>query len=268
MSERRQQRQRETTRGGDDELSAIEEELDQDRSALRWQRVLVWVVAALFIANVVGILLLLFPQGQQITGAKTTGPLVASAFALVVFGGLVIPTYLSSQQRVAELSTRQRIVRRLEPRAKGLEPGAPPSYFDRLVQINLENLAAYYSLVKAQTDKSFHLSWIAGLIGFVLILAGLAAGFAGAVATEIGYISAGAGVITEFIAGIFFYLYNQTVRQLKGYHDRLLAVQNVLLSFKIVEGITDEAKKAELMGQVIGYLLAGSSGDGGAGSTG
>jgi hypothetical protein len=46
------------------------------------------------------------------------------------------------------------------------------SYFDSLVQINVENLASYYALVKIQTEKSFLVSIISGVIGFALITEG------------------------------------------------------------------------------------------------
>lgn len=61
----------------------------------------------------------------------------------------------------------------------------------------------------------------------------------------------------EFISGVFFYLYNRTVLQLKAYHDSLLDVQNVLLSFRCVEGagINDEAQRIEIIKQMLAYLL-------------
>ena len=69
-------------------------------------------------------------------------------------------------------------------------------------------------------------------------------------------ISAASGIITEFISSIFFYLYNRTVRQLKEYHDSLIAVQNVLLAFKLIHGITDPDKQADATQQMITVLLA------------
>lgn len=67
------------------------------------------------------------------------------------------------------------------------------------------------------------------------------------------YIAAVSGIIIEFISGIFFYLYNRTVRELKEYHNSLLDVQNVLLSFNIVQDLEGEAK-AEMLSQVISSL--------------
>lgn len=133
----------------------------------------------------------------------------------------------------------------------------PSSYFDRLVDINVNNLEAYYSLVKAHTNKSFLVSLTAGGIGFTLIAVGLIIGFSDAATTTkpMAYISAGSGVITEFIASVFFYLYSRTVRQLKEYHDSLLAVQNILLSFKIVGDTKDEARKTDMFEHMIECLI-------------
>ncbi len=129
-----------------------------------------------------------------------------------------------------------------------------PEYFDSLVKINVENLAAYYSLVKTHTSQSFKVSLMISVIGFMLIVAGLIIGFKYDEKT-IGFISTGSGLITEFISGVLFYLYNKTVRQLKEYHDSLIDVQNILLSFKLIESTTDEKSKAEMVTKMLEYLV-------------
>lgn len=132
-----------------------------------------------------------------------------------------------------------------------------PSYFDKLVQINIENLSEYYSLVKVHTNKSFSFSVIAGLVGFVLIVIGLVFSFVNTneQVALVAFISTGSGILIEFIAGVFFFLYNRTVIQLKEYHDSLLDVQNILLSFKIVEDTQDESVKARMMEQMLTFLM-------------
>lgn len=129
-----------------------------------------------------------------------------------------------------------------------------PEYFDSLVKINVENLAAYYSLVKTHTSQSFKVSLLISIVGFALIAAGLIIGFKYD-DKIIGYISTGSGIVTEFISGILFYLYNKTVRQLKEYHDSLINVQNILLSFKLIESTTDEKAKAEMVSKMLEYLV-------------
>jgi hypothetical protein len=74
--------------------------------------------------------------------------------------------------------------------------------------------------------------------------------------SAISYVSAGAGIITEFIAGVFFYLYNRTVIQLKEYHDSLIHVQNILLSFKIVGDTKDDTQRNAMMELMMKCLIA------------
>jgi hypothetical protein len=183
-------------------------------------------------------------------------PVAGVVYGLFIFlyGVVLNKSRLAAKEAdLSVLKARQRIADRF---ARGGSDVSETSYFDSLVRINVENLAAYYALVKAQTDKSFLASLAVGVVGFVLIITGLMIGFVDVKnAQPLSYISSGSGVITEFIAGVFFYLYNKTVQQMKGYHDSLLAVQNVLLSFKLVGDTKDEQVKSKMMGQMLGYLV-------------
>ena len=177
------------------------------------------------------------------------------------FGGAV--ALFLGQRRMSALEQEQAVLaakkRILAPaRAGAGESTMPPgSYFDRLVDINLTNLGAYYGLVKVHANNGFLIATVAGAIGFALVILGLVLGLVGdpAKTKDVSQVAAAAGVITEFIAGVFFYLYNKTVRQLKDYHDSLLAVQNVLLSFKLVGDTQDSAEKARMIGQLLLYLV-------------
>jgi len=128
------------------------------------------------------------------------------------------------------------------------------AYFDQLVKINIENLSDYYTLVKIHTGQSFKLSLIVAIAGFVMISVGLGTGFVNETLRNISYLSAGSGIIVEFIAGVMFYLYSKTVRQLKAYHDSLLDVQNILLSFKLIEGTVDEKERSTMTQKMIEFL--------------
>ncbi len=168
----------------------------------------------------------------------------------------------SIQSDLDALNARKRVLSRFAGQdARSVRPESEPSYFDSLVRINVENLAAYYSLVKVHTDKSFAVCVAVGVIGFVLILLGLVFGFADLKNSQaLAYVSGAAGIITEFISAVFFYLYNRTVRQMKGYHDSLLSVQNVLLSFKLVgDTRTSDAEKVRMVGQMLSYLIGKGS---------
>ena len=129
------------------------------------------------------------------------------------------------------------------------------SYFETLVEINTHNLEDYYTLVKVHTDNSFRVAIIAGIVGFLLIVIGLLTGFLNDKNTRtISFIASGAGIITEFIASVFFFLYNRTIKQLKNYHDSLIDVQNILLSFKLIGDISDDKEKAKMISQMLNSL--------------
>lgn len=127
-------------------------------------------------------------------------------------------------------------------------------YFVRLVEININNLSEYYLLVKSQSNLSFLTSIGAGICGFLLICIGLLLGFDGQ-KIEISYMATASGILTEFIAAVFFYLYNKTVRQLKEYHDSLIDVQNVLLAFKLIDDIEKPEEKANTIQKMVEFLV-------------
>lgn len=136
------------------------------------------------------------------------------------------------------------------------ESEEPVDYINKLIELNVTRLEDYYDEVKRHSFLSFSFSITVGVVGFLLILTGIMLGYFGqGEKMNIAYLSGLAGVITEFISGVFFYLYNRTVKQLKTYHNDLIDLQNTLLSFKLVEQVKDEQKKVQLMGNLIDYLI-------------
>lgn len=194
-------------------------------------------------------------DANLISSEKIAFTWIVTAFGFAMALGAWMNTHTAPLK--LEIERFERKTRNLERLYGGTaSPQEPTSYFDRLVQINVDNLADYYAMVRVHTDKSFKVSIIAGLFGFALISVGLILGFLGDTAnTDIALIASGSGVITEFIAGIFFYLYNRTIVQLKGYHDSLLTVQNVLLSFKLIGDLKDETQKGQMIGNMLSFLI-------------
>jgi hypothetical protein len=191
-------------------------------------------------------------------GSTLKAPLIVLILGLL----FVLALWLRLSARAAvddayleDLRTRKRIRERL------LVPDVSKSevpYFEALVSINVENLSGYYSQVRLHTNRSFKASLSTGLLGFLLLAVGLAIGlYSNDRSVIVEYISTGAGVVTEFIAAVFFYLYNSTVRQMKEYHDSLLSVQNVLLALKLVGDTKQPSDRLKMIGQMLVYLLGG-----------
>ncbi|GGF18909.1 hypothetical protein GCM10011383_33010 [Hymenobacter cavernae] len=57
-----------------------------------------------------------------------------------------------------------------------------------------------------------------------------------------GYKAIIAGIISEFISAVFFYLYNKTIMQMSKYHSKLVITQNISLALKISESMPEQEK--------------------------
>lgn len=127
-------------------------------------------------------------------------------------------------------------------------------YFDSLVGINIRNLEEYYELVKKSNKSSFYISISMSVIGIILIVGGLIVGYFVDEVRNISYLVSSSGIVIELITALLFYLYNKSVIQLKDYHDSLLDVQNILLSFKLIDDIKGEEYRLEIMKYMIEFL--------------
>ena len=73
--------------------------------------------------------------------------------------------------------------------------------------------------------------------------------------TKPAYVTTAAGVISEFIAAVFFYLYNRTVLKMSQYHQKLVITQNISLALKISEDM-DKDKKAKVQEMIVDRLTS------------
>jgi len=222
-----------------------------------------WMIAGFFVLVAVGGgTLLILSSTETYAWAKLPGLIaLAAGVALAPLSfGYIRARKSFNEARIQNLQRKRRVLEAVGSSAGATTEGqggtdsTGSQYFTSLVRINVDNLSDYYTLVRVHTNNSFWASLGAGLLGFSLIGVGLGFGFGSHDSATISYISTGSGVIVEFISGVFFYLYNRTVRQLKDYHDSLLDVQNILLSFKIVED-ADATDRAILFGKILSYLL-------------
>lgn len=247
------------------EIAEHEAHLATDRVAAWWRDPETWLIG---FAAILGVVIAVWGRVLVPGGLYSASyPIIGISFAAgsILFGlwtaTLRTRDRTQRQRQLASLKARRAVIAKLNPavvqEADGRDLVREMPYFDRLVTINVDNLAAYYSLVKEQTDKSFQVSVVVGVVGFVLIAVGLVAGFVVPAqdGPAIAYLATGSGVVTEFIAGIFFFLYNRTVAQMKGYHDSLLQVQNILLSFKIVGDTAEGVERTKMVADMLKYLV-------------
>ena len=102
-----------------------------------------------------------------------------------------------------------------------------------------KNLDEYYLQTRQQAQKGFIVTVSVSIMGAIIIAIGIGAMFFGK--TTPAYVTTASGVITEFIASVFFYLYNKTVSSMSDYHNKLVLSQNVSIALKIAESISGES---------------------------
>jgi hypothetical protein len=134
-----------------------------------------------------------------------------------------------------------------------------PDYFGNLVQQNFTGLSQYFVLIQTQSRQSFRIVCIAGVAGLSLILLGVILGLYSRDYSNIAYLSGGAGVATEIISAFFFRLYGETQKQLAGYQDKMIQVQNLTIAYKLIEDTIDENRKNIMREALMTRMFAPSS---------
>ncbi len=110
--------------------------------------------------------------------------------------------------------------------------------YQNLIKISYKYLDEYYLQTRQQAQKGFFVTVYVAIVGAIIVAIGIVAMFFGK--TTPAYVTTASGVVTEFIAAVFFYLYNKTVASMSDYHNKLVLSQNVSIALKISESMSKE----------------------------
>jgi hypothetical protein len=176
-------------------------------------------------------------------------------FEFVLIGIVVVINLVNTIDRnekkdtMTQLKKNEQIVSEF-----GTSIGKEDSNYNRLVKINLDNLSEFYETAKSHASRSFLITLIGSLVGLFVLFSSFIIGFFNKDYQNIAYLSAGSGLILQMISGVLFYIYNKTIQQMKGYHESLVEVQNVLLSFKIIDEVGKQEDKIQLMKELLQFM--------------
>lgn len=152
------------------------------------------------------------------------------------------------------LETRKNRIQRkmLEYEAEDVKEEVKEDIFENSIKMSYKYLDQYYLQTREQAQRGFFVTVCVAILGAILIGVGIATMFWGQ--TQPSYVTCGAGVITEFIAAIFFYLYNRTVSSMCKYHNKLVISQNISIALKVAESLPSD-DKAKAKNKIIDELL-------------
>lgn len=113
--------------------------------------------------------------------------------------------------------------------------------YKNLIKISYKYLDEYYLQTRDQAKKGFWVTVLVSVIGACIVAVGIAAMFLGK--TTPAYVTTASGILTEFIAAVFFYLYNKTISSMNNYHNKLVLSQNISIALKIAESLPEDEGK-------------------------
>lgn len=180
-------------------------------------------------------------------------PLTFSSIAgSLLFGGVVgaiASLYVSMLYEMREGTLRRKI---LEYEADNTQDEVTEDIFENSIKISYKYLDQYYLQTREQAQRGFFVTVCVAVFGALLIFVGVVAMFLEKV--QPSYITCASGVITEFIAAVFFYLYNKTVSSMSKYHNKLVLSQNVSIALKVADSLPPD-EKAKTKNLIITELL-------------
>jgi hypothetical protein len=153
----------------------------------------------------------------------------------------------------------------LTRRTEELQEKLDENFFTNLVKINFKYIDKYYLQTQVQANKSFVLSSVAVTVSFGIVVAGIILLYVDKSQATAGYVATAAGTLGQFIAAVFFYLYNRTITKMGEYHQKLVLTQNIGLALKITEDLqgdqraTVQTKLIESLTQDINRYLSGGT---------
>lgn len=114
----------------------------------------------------------------------------------------------------------------------------------KLMYNNLKELREYYVISKRQANKAFSASLLVCIFGVIIYVLGIV--LTCVLDKDITLISIISGTTVELIAGLFFWMYNKSNKQLNIYHKRLSETEKYLISIQLTEKMTDDQKYQEI----------------------
>lgn len=172
---------------------------------------------------------------------------ISCVFSLVVY--CFLSSYLYLVLEMKESTIRRKLIDYETDVAKNK---VSEDVFKNSIEMSYTYLNQYYQQTRDHAQRGFVVTLGIAIFGAVLISGGIVAMFFGKVNPS--YITCAAGVVTEFIAAVFFYLYNRTVSSMSNYHNKLVLSQNVSIALRVAESLSSE-DQAKTKNEIIHELL-------------
>lgn len=159
--------------------------------------------------------------------------------------GLALSCFLSSYLYLV-LEMRESSLRRkmLDYEGAYVQMEISDDIFENSIKMSYKYLDQYYLQTREHAQRGFFVTVCISVFGAALISVGIIGMFCGYITPS--YVTCASGAATEFIAAIFFYLYNRTVSSMSKYHNKLVLSQNISIALRVADSLpSDDKTKAK-----------------------
>jgi hypothetical protein len=124
------------------------------------------------------------------------------------------------------------------------------------IRLNLNQLNEYYTINKNQAKSSFRFSILAIILGLATIITGIWLYYYGSNPNiSATFLTSAAGLLSEFIGGVSFFVYRKSLEQANLYFNKLIRVQDTMLAINLSKNIGAKDKEMELIERIVDSLL-------------
>ncbi len=214
------------------QIASQQEELQSSRENLKFKWVY-WLLVSVIVFSVTCVEPIL--DFQQLSGEWTSwaGRLSGALVVGFVVNLLALFFMRSYHRRQSGDIDYQLASAKIEQLQDSLED----DFFTKLVKINLKYLDQHNLQIKEQTDKGFYQITFVSAVSLFIIIAGIVMMFMEQ--TIPAYVTVSAGVLGEFVAAVFLFLYNRMLAAKGTYHQKIVIMQNIGLALKLAEELPE-----------------------------
>ncbi len=124
------------------------------------------------------------------------------------------------------------------------------------IELGLNQITEYYTINKSQARNSFAFSVFAVVTGLVTLVGGAWLFYFGKYPnSQLATLSSIGGILLQFIGGASFYIYNKSLVQLNYFYDKLLRMQDTMLSIQLCNQLDDKSRQSEIRERLILEIL-------------
>lgn len=186
----------------------------------------------------------------------TPGTSMAAIF--LVFGAAELIWFVTVAGREFEVSFESQDATRERQKAEQqLKDSNDPN---DVLTLDFKRLNEYYIINQNQAKSSFRWAVFAMLFGFTTIIAGIWLFYfkRDVPDTFMASLSTAAGLVVNFVSGLFLYLHHKTQERSLHYYRQLSRIQNIALAMRLADAQPNEEAKIKSRAKVIDQLLKSS----------